>query len=191
MLATFTQKWQKKIVDRIRKNPSHEIIMRGCIAIIILFLLLGWFNIGPLELLLPTTLFISILVSLAAQYYIHFDPNVHLDGLTAWSIHRAKEIFKGGKINEREGEVIVGTWKARSDSDDYINVSKADMKRMEAEIGDLAYVCDKRKYLGGLKSVHSRFGEPHDEQGLVLISEEHRLSAWFQENKPVTVEKEL
>ena len=72
-----------------------------------------------------------------------------------------------------------------------MNVSKEDMKRMEAEVGDLVYVSDARKYLGGLKSFHSKFGEPHDEPGIIYIIEEHRLTAQFKEGKILTAEKEM
>jgi SSS family solute:Na+ symporter len=191
VFITLTLSWQKGIVDKIRKSNSHEILMKVFIGIIVASLIVIWVNVLPLVISLIIVLVMTVLVSLTAQYYIHFDPNVHLDGLTAWSIHRAKEIFKGGKINEREGEVVVAQWRVRTDSDDYINASKSDMKKMEAEVGDLVYVCDKRKYLGGLKSFHSKYGEPHEEDGVVYIAEEHRLSAQFQVGKLVTVEKEM
>src|SRR3989339_698374 len=191
VLITLTLSWQKGIVNKIRKSASHEKLMRVFIGIIVASLIIIWINVLPLAISMIIVLVMTVLVSLTAQYYIHFDPNVHLDGLTAWSIHRAKEIFKGGKVNEREGEVITAHWRVRKDNEDYISVSKADMKKMEAEVGDLVYVCDKRKYLSGLKSFHSKYGEPHEENGVVYIGEEHRLSAQFQESKLVTVEKEM
>lgn len=191
VLITLTLSWQKGIVNKIRKSASHDKLMRVFIGIIVASLIIIWINVLPLVISMIIVLVMTVLVSLTAQYYIHFDPNVHLDGLTAWSIHRAKEIFKGGKVNEREGEVITAHWRVRKDNEDYISVSKADMKKMEAEVGDLVYVCDRRKYLGGLKSFHSKYGEPHEENGVVYIGEEHRLSAQFQESKLVTVEKEM
>ncbi len=191
VLITLTLSWQKGIVNKIRKSASHELMMKVFIGIIVASLIIIWVNVLPLVISMIIVLVMTVLVSLTAQYYIHFDPNVHLDGLTAWSIHRAKEIFKGGKVNEREGEVVSAQWRVRKDNEDYVSVSKADMKKMEAEVGDLVYVCDKRKYLGGLKSFHSKYGEPHEENGVVYIGEEHRLSAQFQEGKIVTVEKEM
>lgn len=191
MLVTLTFSWQKKIVNKLRKLDSHNNLMKLFFGIIIITLLLVWFNIGGMILLLLSTLIMTILVSLTAQYYIHFDPAVHTDGLTAWSIHRAKEIFKGSKINEREGEIVKVNWKLRNDNEDFVNLSEEDMKKMEAEVGDLVYVCDKRKYLGGLKSFHSKIGEPHNETGIVYICQEHKLSAQFQEGKILTAEKEM
>ncbi|MEW6506475.1 MAG: sodium:solute symporter family protein [Bacteroidota bacterium] len=191
VIVTLTFRWQKKIVDKLRKLDSHSNMMKVFLAFIVGALIMVWFNLGGLYLLLTTTLIMTILVSFTAQYYIHFDPAVHTDGLTAWSIHRAKEIFKGGKLNEREGEIVSVNWKLRDDDKDYVNLSEIEMKKMQAEKGDLVYVNDKRKYLGGLKSFHSKIGSPHNEPGVIYISREHKLTGRFQENKILTVEKEM
>ncbi len=191
VVITLTFSWQKKIVNRLRKLDSHNNLMKVFFAVIVGTLIMVWFNIGGMYLLLTATFVMTVLVSLTAQYYIHFDPKVHTDGLTAWSLHRAKEIFKGAKINEREGEIVSVNWKLRNDNEDYVNLSQADLKKMEAEEGDLVYVCDKRKYLGGLKSFHSKIGKPHDEPGVVYISQEHKLIGQFQEGKILTAEKEM
>ncbi len=191
LLVTKTFGWQKSIVNKLRKYDNHNNLMKVFIATIAITLILVWINLGGVYFLLISTLVMTILVSLTAQYYIHYDPAKHTDGLTAWSIHRAKEIFKGGKINEREGEIIKANWRVRKDTNDYVNVSTDDMKRMEAEVGDLVYVSDARKYLGGLKSFHSRFGEPHNEAGIIYISSEHKLIGQFHEDRIMKVEKEM
>ncbi len=191
VLVTLTYNLQKLVVERIKKLGSHSIIMTALIILIVISLLLIWFNIGSLAILFTVVILITISISLTSHYYIKYNPKVQLDGLTAWSIHRAKEIFKGSKINEREGEVIKANWKLKNDIEDVVNVSKEDMKRMEAEVGDLVYVSDARKYLGGLKSFHSKFGKPHDEPGIIYIIEEHRLTAQFKEGKILTAEKEM
>ncbi len=161
------------------------------IVLIVVPLLLVWFNVGHLTFLLTLTLLITIFVSLSVAYYIKFDPTVHLEGLTIWSIKKAKEKFKGGKVNDKEGKIVHVMWKERKDNDDVINLAAEDMKKMAAEVGDMIYLCDARKYLGGLKSVHSRIGKPHDDPGIVLISKEHKLSALFKEDKIFYAEKEM
>ena len=148
-------------------------------------------GLATLLSLLIAVFLLTFLVSVSAAYFIKFDPNSHLEGLTVWSIKRAKEIFKGGKVNEKEGKKVYVKWRLRNDEDNVINLSKEDMKVMAAEIGDMVYLCDARKYLGGLKSVHTRVGEPHDDKGLVFISKEHKLSALFQEDKMLFAEKEM
>ena len=179
------------IRDRIRTNENHRKIMFGANAVIVILLGFIWFNLGSMIVLLFAVLVLAILVSISAVYFIKFDPNAHLEGLTVWSVKRAKELFKGSKVNERDGKKVFVKWRLREDENDVINLSKEDMKEMAAEVGDIVYLCDARKYLGGLKSVHTRVGEPHDDKGLVFISNEHKLSAIFQEDKMLYAEKEM
>jgi len=191
VLVTYLQPLIQNTSDQIRKSRKHKLFIDTMIVLIVVILLMVWFNIGPLAVLLPLTVLLTIFVSISAAYYIKFDPTVHLEGLTFWSIKKAKERFKGGKVNEKEGKIVHVMWRQRKDDDDVINLSNEDMKKMAAETGDIVYLCDARKYLGGLKSIHSRIGEPHDEQGIVFISKEHKLSALFQEDKILYVEKEM
>jgi len=65
------------------------------------------------------------------------------------------------------------------------------MEKMLAEIGDLVYICDARKRFGGLKSVHAIYGETHDEDGIVYISDEHKKQAQFVEDRMLIAEKEM
>jgi SSS family solute:Na+ symporter len=65
------------------------------------------------------------------------------------------------------------------------------MEKMQADEGDLVYITDKRKWLGGLKSVHTRFGAPHNEDGIAYITKEHNEHAYFIKGKMLEAEKEL
>ena len=62
---------------------------------------------------------------------------------------------------------------------------------MAANKGDLVYVSDSRKWLGGLKSIHSVYGEPHEEGGIVYISEEQLGHGQFVKDKSLIAEKEM
>jgi len=62
---------------------------------------------------------------------------------------------------------------------------------MAAEVGDLVYISDARRYYGGLKSIHSTVGEPHKEDGIVYITQEHEDSGLFVKNKLLRAEKEM
>ena len=132
-----------------------------------------------------------ILVALAVTYYVKYDEEKQTKGLTAWSIKAAKEFFKGGKINDREGEKVKIKWKVKEGVDDIVHFSKNDMEKMQADPGDLVYITDARKWLGGLKSIHSVYGEPHDEDGTVYITDEHRMQGQFVRDKTVIAEKEM
>jgi SSS family solute:Na+ symporter len=100
-------------------------------------------------------------------------------------------MFKGKKLNEKEGETIKIIWRKKKDESDTVNFSKKDMQRMEAEPGDLVYLCDARWYLGGLKSIHTVYGEPHEEDGVVYLNKDHLMNSQFVEGKYLTAEKEM
>ena len=62
---------------------------------------------------------------------------------------------------------------------------------MKAQPGDLVYISDARKWLGGLKSVHSTYGDPHEENGIVYVNNEHILQGQFSRSRLHTAEKEM
>jgi len=121
-----------------------------------------------------------------------YDEKAQTEGLTVWSLAKAKESFKGSPINDREGKVILVDWKLEDTDDNLVHFSRNDMQKMAAEVGDLVYLCDKRAYLGGLKSVHTVYGEPHDgEDGIVLLGNEDLLNGVFIKGRKLTAEKEM
>ena len=65
------------------------------------------------------------------------------------------------------------------------------MDKMQADVGDLVYLCDARKWLGGLKSVHSVYGDPHTEDGVVYITNENLAQGQFIKGKTLIAEKEM
>ncbi|MFN3871402.1 MAG: sodium:solute symporter [Ignavibacterium sp.] len=191
VLTTLTTKQQIKLVEKIKQSNHHRLIMSiFVIASIIIFLLIA-FNVLSLIVLFILTFIMVGMVVIAANYFIQYNEEEKTDGLTVWSINKAKEYFKGSKLNEREGEKIRVHWKLKEGEDDTIHFSKNDMKRMAAEVGDLVYISDARKYFGGLKSVHTIYGEPHDEDGIVYISKEHFEQGQFVKGKLLTAEKEM
>ena len=132
-----------------------------------------------------------VFISLTSTHYIEYDELTHTTGLTAWSVQKAKELFKGSKLNEREGERVYVDWKLKEGYEDSIEFSLKEMKLMEAEEGDLVYLSDARKILGGLKSIHSVLGKPHNEEGIVYISGDHVKAGLFIKNRKLAAEKEM
>ena len=122
---------------------------------------------------------------------IKYDPEKQTSGLTVWSVQKAKEMFKGRKINEAEGKKVLVNWKEKEGEDGVINFSQNDMKKMAANVGDFVYISDKRKWFGGLKSIHSVYGEPHNEDGIVYLSNEDLLNGVFEVGKVLEAEKEM
>ncbi len=114
-----------------------------------------------------------------------------VNGLTVYDVAKLKANFKGGKINENEGEIVIVDWEISDSDENVIKFSKNDMERMKAEVGDLVYLCDNRKWLGGLKSIHSVYGNPHDEDGVVIITNEQQQSGLFDKDRKLFGEKEM
>lgn len=196
--ATLLQNQLKKTVTKLKKNKNHNFIMTiivTFIAVIVVFDILNALlklSIIPFFPLFIITFFMAALVALATTYYVKYDAEAQTKGLTIWSIHTAKEWFKGRKLNEREGENVEVKWKlVESDNNDIINFSQHDMNKMAAEVGDLVYITDKRKYLGGLKSCHTVYGEPHKENGIVYIRKQHIEKGLFVKDRILEAEKEM
>ena len=119
-------------------------------------------------------------------------PNIDkTEGLTVWSLNKARELFKGGSPNDRLGENLVVEWAIKDMEGDIVQFSINDMEIMAADVGDLVYLSDERKWLGGLKSFHSVYGEPHNEDGKVYIGQAHADSGMLDQNYKLRGEKEL
>ena len=114
-----------------------------------------------------------------------------VDGLTVYDVSKLKASFKGGKVNDANGETVIVDWEISDIDEDSIRFSKNDMLKMKAEVGDLVYLCDNRKWLGGLKSIHSVYGEPHDTDGVVMITNNQQQSGLFDQNRKLFGEKEM
>jgi hypothetical protein len=70
-----------------------------------------------------------------------------------------------------------------------VRLSSRDMQRMKAKEGDLLYVADARRWLGGLRSSHCRAGQPHDQGNVVLMAAEAFKAGNFRPSRRVRVEK--
>ncbi|MFH1197183.1 MAG: sodium:solute symporter family protein [bacterium] len=191
VLVALTTKQQRRLMTKLSGVTNINNIMPGLFALSIVLFLLIFFNIGPLIFLFISAITLTILVIFTSLHYIKYDDIANTDGLTVWSISKAKEYFKGRKPNEREGKKVRVHYKLKPGEDNTINFTQKDMNKMEAEVGDLVYICDARKILGGVKSIHSVYGEPHDEEGIVYINNEHLLSGVFVEGKILEAEKEM
>jgi SSS family solute:Na+ symporter len=191
VIITVTTVYQKKIVDLIKTREYHNKIFYLLNTISTAIFLSIVFNLLPFSFALLLSIVLILFVSLSITYFVKYDEYRHTEGLTAWSISKAKELFKGKPINDREGKKIIVRWKIKEGDDNTVNFSENDMKQMAAEIGDLVYISDARKYLGGLKSVHAEYGIPHNEDGIVYINKEHKLTGLFVEGKILSAEKEM
>ena len=114
-----------------------------------------------------------------------------LEGLTIFDAAKLKEIYKGSKPNETDGDPVIVNWKLSEINDNAICFSKKDMDTMSANTGDLVYIQDARWWYGGLKSAHATFGEPHQEHGVVYINASQLDHGQFVEGFQLKAEKEM
>ena len=191
VVTTVTQTQQMKLIAQIKKFPNNRLMMIGVTLLSILLFALIVFNVASLEVSLLIIIALVFLVIIASNYFIKYDEEKKTDGLTVWSLNKTKEYFKGGKINDAEGDKVTVRFKLKETDDDTLNFSTADMAKMKANVGDLVYLSDRRKWLGGLKSIHSVFGETHNEDGIVYATKEHIEQAQFITGRLLLAEKEM
>ena len=94
-----------------------------------------------------------------------------IKGLVIGTMDIAKQIYKGAPVNEEEGEKVIGNLNLVSAGERVLEVSRDFAEKMKAGIGDIVYVSDKRWWLGGLRSIHTKISGIHaGEQDLIKIS---------------------
>ena len=133
-------------------------------------------------------LFVMLILCIGISLFTKPKPEEEIVGLTLWSIRKQKEIFKGGKLNEARGKPVKLLLKHGAD-DDLLHLPESAMKTLKAEVGDLMYIADGRKYLGGLRSLHIHLGEPHSNGEMALISTEKAFEGDLFVDRDAIVEK--
>jgi len=114
-----------------------------------------------------------------------------LYGLTIFDADKLKFIYKGSSVNEEKGNSAKVSWKLDKTELDVVRFSKNDMNNMKANPGDFVFIEDSRWWLGGLKSAHSVYGEPHEEDGVAYLNQQHLDHGQFIEGLYLKAEKEM
>ncbi len=117
-------------------------------------------------------------------------PMAQIIGLVNGTQLDAMRIFKGGTLNRAPGKNAYGNVQedpALSQADDAL-VPQAALDTMAAGIGDIVYVCDRRWWFGGLRSVHAKVTgiSPDD---TVHVSPQGMASSHFTPGAAIYVEK--
>jgi solute:Na+ symporter, SSS family len=114
-----------------------------------------------------------------------------LKGLINGTQLDAMRVYKGGgEINLEEGKNAHANLQEDTDIEDAeaALIPQSALDTMAANIGDMIYVCDRRWWFGGLRSVHARVAglSPDDD---VHLSSPAMASAHFKEDAQIYVEK--
>jgi len=189
VFVTMTTSFQHKIVSVIKKNKNSNTIMLVVSLIASIIFILVILGSSAFQFIFPV--FIIVLVPIIVTYYGKYDEELSTKGLTVYSINEAKKAFKGSELNETHGEQVEVKLQVSNHDEDKIMCSKNDLLKLGAEVGDLVYLSDKRKWLGGLKSIHSRFGKSHNEDGIVYLNKDQIEHGLFDKDKILIAEKEM
>jgi len=192
MISVWTTSLQRAFAAWLNDAAFRVPVLSGLTVVgslCFLGAILGW---GPLGVEIAFAVIVVLIIPLVITSTTPYNEEENTRGLTVWSIDVAKRIFKGGEPNEFGGEPVELDWNAVKVGDDHlVHLSKADMDTLEAQPGDLVYLCDRRGWLGGLKSIHSVFGEPHDEEGMVYLTRYQIESGLFSEGRKLVAVKEM
>lgn len=170
-------------------NGSAKMMISSVIASLAFLVIL--FGFQSISFQLVNAFLVITLVPLIIYYYVPYDEVKATEGLTALSLESAKRMFKGSDINDTEGQIVEIQYQLDEELGKDIRFSQNDMDKMAANVGDLVYVSDRRKWLGGLKSIHAVYGEPHAEDGIVYMSQSNIESGLFDEGRILEAEKEM
>ena len=104
----------------------------------------------------------------------------------------AMRIFKGSEINRTPGERV---WLKvveddSLDDDEVVFCNQSALDTLAANPGDLLYVCDKRWWFGGLRSIHAKAGAARDSDTL-HISPGAMARGHFNPGEDVWIEKQF
>ena len=118
-------------------------------------------------------------------------PMARILGLVNGTQLDAMRLFKGSDPNRKPGEAVYLRVKIDPtlSGEEAARVPAELLPTLAANEGDLAYVCDRRWWFGGLRSVHTRIGAPTDQPGVVLVSPEAAATAHFADGDQVYVQK--
>lgn len=157
--------------------------------------LLHWFSfgMGPASYTFTRAFFgliasgsVGIIVALITKP----QPYSKLLGLVNGTQLDAMRLFKGGEINRRRGETFYTRVLCNAELGDSetVLVPKSAVATLAADEGDVAYICDTRWWLGGLRSAHVKIGgiSPDDN---VHAGPAVMASAHFGEQDAVYLEK--
>ncbi len=117
-------------------------------------------------------MFASVVIGIIVTFFTKPRESSEIEGLVVGTISKAKELFKGGKINESRWKPAYGVLKIVP-GERILKLHRGAMSRLSSAAGDLLYVCDSRGWLGGLRSVHANAMEPHDgDPNEIMISQD-------------------
>jgi SSS family solute:Na+ symporter len=132
-------------------------------------------------------LVVSCIIAVPVSFLTKTKSRKAIEGLVVGTLDKAKETYKGAPANEVEGKKVVIMLQAYEGIEE-LSISQRVAELLSAWKGDIVYVSDARRWLGGLRSVHAKILEIFDgdsfevritpaliKQGNLLVNRKHRI----------------
>jgi len=105
------------------------------------------------------------------------EPKERQQGLVWGTVMEAIKRYKGSAGKEEEGRFVLAAARSKEDEEfsegtgslPVVDLSSTLAKEIDAKVGDLLYVSDRRGWLGGLLSTHAVVGELLQEESSLVI----------------------
>ena len=132
---------------------------------------------------------VSLVIAIVGTFLTKNSSEEETTGLTICTIDDAKRAYKGAEPSE-DGVGIKLSLKIEIADVKEARLSKADMEKLHAKPGDILFVSDPRAWLGGLRSIQVKAGEPHQSDSVIKLSQEQVEQGSLRSDKDnVIVEK--
>ncbi len=135
-------------------------------------------------------LVVSGVLGVVVTMFTRPQPVAKIIGLVNGTQLDAMRVFKGGELNRTPGKNAYGTVQedgALAQADDAL-VPQAALDTMAAKVGDLVYICDRRWWFGGLRSVHAKVVDVSPDD-TVYVHPDGMASSHFTPGAAIYVEK--
>jgi SSS family solute:Na+ symporter len=103
----------------------------------------------------------SGVIAIGVSVFTRAKSGITIEGLVVGTLDKAKEKYKGTPANEVEGQKVVVMLSINKEIQE-LSISQKIAKLLSAEKGDIVYVSDARRWLGGLRSVHAKVSAVHE-----------------------------
>ena len=130
---------------------------------------------------------IGIVVSLLTRREVK-----DIRGLTIWTGEDARHFFKGSAPDDRPGLKLHLRWQVNPAlAEGTVQVDAEALEGLAGSEGAMVYLCDRRKWLGGLRSTHAVLQGVHAHGEVVHLSPDVADAGHFLVGQEIVVEKEF
>ncbi len=117
----------------------------------------------------PFGLLVTLILGVLFTYLLRPGKPKDLTGLTFSTVQAGRARYKGEiPPNDEPGKRLLLALR-QVEEGETVRLSGEDMRRLRARAGDILYLADERRYLGGLRSIQAPAGAPHEDTGVVYV----------------------